>query len=200
MLRHSRMMALGTMAPPFALSDPDRRVHTLDGIAGHRPLLVAFICNHCPFVQHIIGAFAALAREYQARGLATVAISSNDVVAEPEDTPPLMAEFAARHEFRFPYLYDESQQVALAYGAICTPDFFLFDARHRLAYRGQFDGSRPYTEWDIKLGKPRNRVPSDGADMRRAADAVLAGRVPEQQIASAGCSIKWKVENEPEWA
>jgi peroxiredoxin len=200
MLRHSRMLALGTPAPAFALPDASARVHTLDRIAGQQPLLVAFICNHCPFVQHIIGSFARFAQEYQPKGLAVVAISSNDVRAHPEDSPAEMARFAAQHGFTFPYLYDESQQVALSYGAICTPDFFLFDTRRQLAYRGQFDGSRPYTEWDEKFGKPRNVVPCDGVDMRVAADAVLAGRVPPQQVASTGCSIKWKAENEPDWA
>ena len=200
MLRESRMLQLGTLAPSFALPDPAGRVHTLDQVAGGQPVLVAFICNHCPFVQHIIGAFARFATEYQAKGLAVVAISSNDVVEYPEDSPAGMAKFAREHGFTFPYLYDADQQVALAYGAVCTPDFFMFDAQRRLAYRGQFDGSRPHTEWDVKFGKARNVVPCDGADMRAAADAVLAGRVPERQVASAGCSIKWKAGNEPEWA
>jgi peroxiredoxin len=200
MLRQSRMLELGTGAPAFALPAAAGRVHTLEQIADQRPLLVAFICNHCPFVLHIIDSFARFAREYQGKGLAVVAISSNDVASHPEDSPADMSTFAAQHGFTFPYLYDETQQVALSYGAICTPDFFLFDAQRRLAYRGQFDGSRPYTEWDEKFGKPRNVVPCDGADMRVAADAVLAGRVPPQQVASAGCSIKWKPENEPDWA
>jgi peroxiredoxin len=200
MLKHSRMMALGSSAPDFALPDPSGCVHTLAGSAAGRPTLVAFICNHCPFVQHIAPGLAGFARDYQRRGLAIVAISSNDVVAHPEDAPPQMAEFAREHGFEFPYLYDESQRVALAYEAICTPDFFLFDANRRLAYRGQLDGSRPHTEWDLKFGKSRNRVPNDAADMRAAADAVLAGRIPEHQVASSGCSIKWRAENEPDWA
>jgi peroxiredoxin len=200
MLKHSRMLELGSGAPDFALPDATGRRYTRDQVAAGRPLLVAFICNHCPFVQHIAPGFAAFARDYQVRGLAVVAISSNDVASHPDDAPPQMLEFARRHDFTFPYLYDETQQVALSYEAICTPDFFLFDAQGRLAYRGQFDGSRPHIDWDVKLGKPRNVVPNDGADMRAAADAVLAGRVPEKQIASAGCSIKWKPANEPDWA
>ena len=200
MLKHSRMMALGSIAPDFALPDPAGRIFSLADIASGRAVLVAFICNHCPFVRHIAPGLASFARDYQPRGLASVAISSNDIVSHPEDAPPLMAEFAREFGFDFPYLYDESQRVALAYEAICTPDFFVFDAQLKLAYRGQLDGSRPHTEWDVKFGKPRNRVPNDGADMRAAADSILAGRVPGHQSPSAGCSIKWKTENEPDWA
>jgi peroxiredoxin len=184
------MLALGTGAPDFSLPDPAGRTHTLAAIAAGRPILVAFICNHCPFVRHLAASFGQFARDYQAKGLAVAAISSNDVNSHPEDAPPQMAEFARQHGFSFPYLYDESQQVALAYQAICTPDFFLFDAQLKLAYRGQFDASRPNNK----------SVPNDGADMRGAADAVLAGRVPATQVASAGCSIKWKPQNEPDWA
>jgi peroxiredoxin len=194
------MMALGSIAPDFALPDPAGRVFSLADIAARRPVLVAFICNHCPFVRHIVPGLASFARDYQAKGVSVVAISSNDIVSHPEDAPQQMAQFARESGFTFPYLYDESQQVALAYEAICTPDFFLFDARHRLAYRGQLDGSRPHTEWDVKFAKPQNRVPNDGADMRAAADAVLAGRIPNHQVPSAGCSIKWKTDNEPDWA
>jgi peroxiredoxin len=200
MLRHSRMLELGSPAPDFTLPDAHGRIHRLAEFSG-RGLIVAFLCNHCPFVQHIAGAFAGVASDYAPRGIRTVAISSNDIEAHPEDSPPLMAQFASRHGFQFPYLYDESQQVALAYEAICTPDIFLFDSTGRLYYRGQLDGSRPYTEWDVKFGKPRNTVARDGADLRRACDALLAGAPPPvEQQPSAGCSIKWKTENEPDWA
>jgi peroxiredoxin len=195
------MLDLGGSAPPFALPDPSGKVYTLDDFGQARGLLVAFICNHCPFVQHIAGSFAQFAKDYAGRGIATVAISSNDVVEHPDDDPPSMAAFAKQHAFEFPYLYDESQKVALAYEAICTPDLFLFDGSRKLYYRGQFDGSRPYTEWDLKFGKPRNVVPCDGRDLRAACDALLAGQSPPaEQIPSAGCSIKWKPENEPDWA
>lgn len=188
MFRQSRMMELGRAAPAFALPDASGRRYSLSDFAAGKALLVAFICNHCPFVKHLIGSFAALAREYQPRGLATVAISANDIASHPEDAPARMAELARRLNFSFPYLYDESQSVALAYEAICTPDFFLFDAQRHLAYRGRFDDSRP-----------GGSAPT-GADMRAAVEAVLAGKVPEGQRASAGCSIKWKPANEPAWA
>ena len=190
MLRLSRMMDLGTEAPKFTLPDGSGRSHSLDDIAGSKPVLVAFICNHCPFVKHMAGGLADFAREYRGKGLAVVAISSNDIASHPEDGPKKMIDFALSHRFTFPYLYDESQQVALAYGAICTPDLFLFDGKRRLVYRGQFDASRP-----------KSTLPVTGADMRAAADAVLAAKtVSTEQSASAGCSIKWKPENEPDWA
>jgi peroxiredoxin len=201
MLRHSRMLELGSQAPDFALPDPRGRMYRLADLAIGKGLVVAFLCNHCPFVQPIADGFARVAADYAPRGIRTVAISSNDIAAHPEDAPPLMAEFARRHGFDFPYLVDETQRVALAYEAICTPDLFLFDATGRLFYRGQLDGSRPYTEWDVKLGHPRNTVPCDGADLRRALDALLAEAAPPvEQKPSAGCSIKWKPENEPDWA
>jgi hypothetical protein len=143
---------------------------------------VAFICNHCPYVKHILDPFVTFAREYDPRGLAVVAISSNDVSAYPADSPEEMTKLARAKAFTFPYLYDESQAVARAYDAACTPDFFLFGGSLKLLYRGQFDGSRPGSS-----------QPVSGADMRAAADAVLAGKpVPEKQIASVGCGIKWK--------
>ena len=190
MSRQSRIMTLGTKAPDFSLPDVAGHLHTLQECASGKALVVAFICNHCPYVQHIIGSFAALAREYQPRGLRVAAISSNDVAAVPEDAPPLMTQLARRHDFVFPYLYDESQQVALAYQAVCTPDFFLFDARLRLAYAGQFDSSRP-----------GNRQPVTGADLRAAVEAVLADQpVAGMAKPSSGCSIKWKAEHRPQWA
>jgi peroxiredoxin len=189
-LRQSRMLALGTRAPDFSLPDPAGKVHSLDTFADARGLVVAFICNHCPYVKHILEGFAAFANEYAKRGLATVAISSNDVAAYPQDGPAEMARVAREHGFRFPYLYDESQAIARAYEAVCTPDLFLFDRERKLVYRGQFDGSRP-----------GNKVPVTGGDLRAAADAVLRGApVPPKQVASAGCSMKWKKGNEPDWA
>jgi thiol-disulfide isomerase/thioredoxin len=143
---------------------------------------VAFICNHCPYVKHVREAFARLAREYQARGVAVVGINSNDVAAYPDDSPAKMKEEKAATGYTFPYLYDETQQVARVYRAACTPDFFLFDRDRRLVYRGQMDASRP-----------GNGRPNDGADLCAALDAVLAGRQPaERQTASEGCNIKWK--------
>lgn len=189
-LRHSRMLPLGTPAPAFRLPDTQGRTCTLEDHAAAPALLVAFLCNHCPYVKHILPGLAAFTREYGPRGLAVVAISSNDVSAFPEDAPQAMAAVARDHGFTFPYLYDESQDVALAYQAICTPDFFLFDRARRLVYRGQFDDSRP-----------NNGVPVTGHSLRAAADAVLAGRpVPGEQRPSVGCSIKWKAGNEPDWA
>lgn len=189
--RESRMLALGTPAPSFSLPDVvSGKVVTLDSIGAPSALLVAFICNHCPFVKHILPGFVSFAREYESRGLAVVAISPNDTDAFPQDAPPEMAKLARSAGFTFPYLYDESQEVALAYEAICTPDFFLFDRERRLAYRGQFDGSRP-----------GGSVPVTGSDMRAAVDALLRGEAaPEEQRASVGCGIKWKSGNEPEWA
>src|SRR5262245_41978629 len=195
MLRFSRMMDLGTQAPGFELPDGNGRLYSLDAIAGDKPVLVAFICNHCPFVQHIALGLAQFARDYLPKGLAIVAVSSNDVDSHPEDGPKEMVEFATRHGFSFPYLYDESQAVALAYGAICTPDLFMFDARRRLVYRGQFDASRPKINRPPVPGAPplRTDLPVTGADLRAATDALLAGRpLPQEQIASAGCSIKWR--------
>jgi len=183
------MLELGTQAPDFALPDPSGKVSSLADFDGKPALLVAFICNHCPYVKHIADGFAAFAREYGEKGLSVVAISANDAAAYPEDAPPAMAKVAEAHGFTFPYLYDESQQVALAYQAICTPDFFLFDADRRLVYRGQFDASRP-----------KGDVPVTGASLRAAVDAVLAGRpVPAEQMPSVGCSIKWKPGNAPKW-
>ncbi len=200
MLMHSRMLTLGSPAADFSLPDPSGRMHKLHDFDNAQGLMVAFLCNHCPFVKHILGGFTAYARDYGSRGIAVVAISTSDIESYPEDSPEHMARLAAEYGFAFPYLFDESQQVALAYEATCTPDLFLFDQQRRLYYRGQFDGSRPYTEWDVKFGAKRNTVPVDGADLRAASDALLAGRSPpEDQRASAGCSIKWKPENEPGW-
>ena len=185
----STMLELGTPAPDFALPDFDGCRHALADFAGAPALLVVFICEHCPFVRHVRAAFAALAREYQPRGLAVVAINSNDLGAYPQDGPDAMRAEAAQFGYVFPYLLDESQVVAKAYHAACTPDFFLFDGARRLAYRGQFDDSRP-----------GNGRPVTGADLRAAVDAVLAGRAPAaEQFPSLGCNIKWRPGNAPAW-
>jgi peroxiredoxin len=183
-------LPLGALAPELALPDPAGRIYTLGDFAPARALLVAFICNHCPYVIHVLDGLVKLAADYRTRGLAAVAISSNDVGAYPQDSPQQMAALAKSRSFSFPYLYDETQDIAKAYGAACTPDFFLFDSSRCLAYHGRFDDSRP-----------RSSVPVTGSDLRRAADALLAGReVPPEQIASQGCSLKWKPGNEPAWA
>ena len=189
--RTSRMLALGTPAPQFALRDTvTARTVALEDFAGSPALLVAFLCNHCPFVKHILDEFVAFARDFGPRGVAVVAISANDVAGYPADSPAEMARVAALKGFTFPYLYDESQEVAQAYQAVCTPDFFLFDRDRRLAYRGQFDGSRP-----------GNNIPVTGADLRTACQALLRGRpIPAEQTPSVGCSIKWKAGQEPDWA
>lgn len=189
----SLMPDLGTPVPQFALPDPSGHVYALKDFAGARALLVAFVCNHCPFVQHLIDGFVSFASDYASKGLATVAISSNDVGSYPDDAPDRMKEFAAAHRFTFPYLYDESQETAKAFGAACTPDFFLYDTSRRLYYRGQFDNSRPVTPHT-----PGPPIPVTGADMRSAVDAVLGGKpAPAQQMPSRGCSLKWKPGNEP---
>ena len=183
------MLSLGTKAPTFRLPDPFGRTWSIADFESAPALLVAFICNHCPFVKHIRGGLAQLAGEYQGRGVAVVGISSNDFVAYPDDSPKAMAEEVRIAGYTFPYLVDETQQVAKDYGAACTPDFFLFDGSQHLVYRGQMDGSRP-----------GNDVPVTGEDLRQALEAVLAGRpVPAEQRPSLGCNIKWKPGNEPEY-
>ncbi|CDH46363.1 thioredoxin family protein [Candidatus Contendibacter odensensis] len=180
----SIMLPLGTTAPAFSLPEPATgNTVALADFATAPALLVLFICNHCPFVKHIQAELARFAREYQARGLAIVAISANDAADYPSDSPAKMAEEVKSAGYVFPYLYDESQAVAKAYQAACTPDFFLFDANRTLVYRGQFDGSRP-----------GNTVPVNGADLRAAADAILAGQpISPNQKPSIGCNIKWKM-------
>lgn len=183
----SIMRELGTTAHEFSLPDPDGNVHALSDFEDADALLVVFMCNHCPYVVNIQHALADFAKEYMPRGLAVVGISSNDIEEYPEDGPERMREVGERVGYPFPYLYDETQEVAKAYEAACTPDFFLYDGDRRLVYRGQFDDSRP-----------RNGIPPTGSDLRAAVDAVLDGRpVPEGQIPSIGCSIKWKPGNEP---
>jgi peroxiredoxin len=183
----STMLPLGTGAPDFALPNVDGRTVTLADAAGPRGTLVMFICNHCPFVKHVADQLAALGRDCLPRGIGVVAISSNDVSSHPADSPEQMVHEAEDRGYVFPYLYDETQEVAHAYHAACTPDFFLFDGDRKLAYRGQLDSSRP-----------GNDVPVTGVDLRAAIDALLAGHpVPTEQRPSLGCNIKWKPGNEP---
>ena len=181
----STMAPLGMKAPDFRLPDTDGKLVSLNDFSKAPALLVAFICNHCPYVQHVRAAFAQLARDYQAKGVAIVGISSNDAEAYPADSPAKMKEEKQTAGYTFPYLYDETQEVAKAYRAACTPDFFVFDRERKLAYRGQMDDSRP-----------GNGKPNDGADLRAALDAVLAGRsASANQKPSIGCNIKWRPGN-----
>jgi peroxiredoxin len=183
MAMQSAINPLGTSAAPFALPDAaSGRIVRLEDFAGAPGLLVGFLCNHCPYVKHILDGFIDFAREYGARGLGIVAICSNDASTYPEDAPSEMATLARARAFPFPYLVDESQAVAKAYAAACTPDLFLYGRDGRLVYRGQFDASRP-----------GSKAPVTGQDLRAAADALLAGQpLPAKQIPSTGCSIKWK--------
>lgn len=183
----STMLPLGTPALDFALPDTEGQTVSLGDFKAARGLLVMFICNHCPFVIHVKDELARVANDYLARGVAVVAISSNNITTHPEDSPQKMKLFKQAAGFSFPYLYDESQSVAKAYQAACTPDLFLFDGGRRLFYRGQLDDSRP-----------RNGVPVTGRDLRAALDALLAGQpAPQPQKPSIGCNIKWKPGNEP---
>src|SRR4051812_31375261 len=188
-LTPSTMLPLGSKAPDFRLPDTDGKTVSLADFQDAPALVVAFLCNHCPYVKHVRHGLAALARDYQAKGVAVVGISANDVTSHPDDRPELMAREKAEVGYTFPYLYDESQAVAKAYRAACTPDFYVFDRGGWLVYRGQMDGSRP-----------GNGVPVTGTDLRAALDAVLAGQpVPEVQKPSLGCNIKWKAGNEPSY-
>ena len=183
------MLPLGTQAPDFRLPDTAGKTVSLNDLKNASALLVIFMCNHCPYVKQIRSGLAQLARDYQPRGLALVGINSNDVSNYPQDSPEKMAEEARSAGYIFPYLYDETQEIAKAYHAACTPDIFLFDKDQRLAYRGQFDDSRP-----------GNNVPVTGKDLRAALDSILAGEpVTPNQKPSIGCSIKWKRGNEPEY-
>ena len=179
----SNMLALGTQAPSFSLPDTlSGKTLSLDSLASDKATLIMFICNHCPFVIHVLPELKRLAADYQAKGISIVAISSNDVENYPQDGPDKMKALGEDQAWDFPYLYDESQEVAKAYEAACTPDFYLFDKELSLVYRGQLDGSRP-----------GNQVALNGEDLRAALDAVLAGEsVNENQMPSLGCNIKWK--------
>ena len=183
------MLPLGTQAPDFRLPDPGGKVVALSDFKSAPALLVVFMCNHCPYVKHLRDGLAQLARDYRSRGVAVIGINSNDVANYPADSPAKMAAEAAAAGYTFPYLYDETQAVAKAYRAACTPDLYVFDQDQRLVYRGQFDDSRP-----------GSGVPATGKDVRAALDAVLAGKaVSPNQKPSIGCNIKWKPGNEPEY-
>jgi len=187
-LTPSTMLPLGTAAPDFSLKDTvSGKTMTLATFAGKKALLVMFICNHCPYVKHLKSALAQLGKDYAGRDVAIVGISANDPVSHPDDAPAKLAADAKASGYAFPVLFDETQKVAQAYKAACTPDFFVFDAGRKLAYRGQFDDSRP-----------GNGKPVTGSDLRSALDAVLGGKAASsKQVASLGCNIKWRAGNEP---
>ncbi len=185
----STMLALGTSAPEFCLPDVNGKTVSLSDFDESPALLVVFMCNHCPFVKHLKTELAQLIRELQPKGLAAVGINSNDYANYPDDTPELMAVDAQNFNYSFPYLVDENQEVAKAYRAACTPDFFLFDRNRKLVYRGQMDDSRP-----------GNELPVTGSDLRTAIESVLSGKdISEHQKPSIGCNIKWKAGNEPDY-
>ena len=184
----SYMLELGTLAPGFRLPDFNGDIFSLEDFEDAQAMLVIFMCNHCPYVIHVRKGLVRMIKEYQAKGVAVVGINANDIENYPHDRPEKMAEDARDYGYTFPYLFDETQAVALAYKAVCTPDFFLFDRDRKLVYRGRMDGSRP-----------ENNIPTTGDELRAAMDAVLAGEeVPQDQKPSLGCSIKWKPGNEPE--
>lgn len=186
----SVMLPLGTKAPDFSLPDTEGRMVSLSDVRGGAALLIVFMCNHCPYVKHVAEGLAALAREYQQRGVVVVGINANDVAQVPDDAPDAMAREVKHRGYTFPYLYDQTQEVAKAYHAACTPDFFLFDRDARLVYRGQMDSSRPGSD-----------IPVTGEDLRQALDAVLSDKsVSEDQKPSLGCNIKWKPGGEPDYA
>lgn len=179
-------LSLGDSAPPFSLQDGSGRTFSLEALPPAKALVVAFVCNHCPFVIHLASHMGRVAARYWENGVGFVAINSNDVENYPADSPDKMTAFATKHGWDFPYLYDESQEVAKAYHAACTPDFFVFDGDRRLVYMGQYDDSRP------------GRGTPDGADLTAVLDAIIRGRpVPEKRFPSTGCNIKWKPGNAP---
>ena len=184
------ILALGTKAPDFKLPDVvSGKTISLETFAGKKGLLVMFICNHCPYVQHVKDELARLGRDYANKDVGIVAISANDASSYPDDSPESLKKMAQELKFNFPFCYDESQETAKAYTAACTPDFFLFDADRRLVYRGQLDESRPGSS-----------KPVTGKDLRAAIDALLAGKpVSKEQRPSMGCNIKWKKGNEPSY-
>ncbi len=185
----SQMLELGTKAPAFRLPTPDGREVSLDDTPDAKGYLVVFMCNHCPFVKHMREELAKLGRDCAEWGVTMIGINSNDWDKYPDDSPSKMADEIADQGYTFPYLLDETQQVAKSYRAACTPDFFLFDADQTLVYRGQLDDSRP-----------SNGMPATGADLRAAIEQLLAGKdVDEDQKPSIGCNIKWRAGNEPEW-
>jgi peroxiredoxin len=177
------MLPLGTIAPKFKLKDTNSNyTYSYEDLKGTKGTLVMFICNHCPFVIHVIEEIVMIANDYRVQGIGIIAISSNDIVKYPQDSPELMTQFAFKNKMEFPYLYDESQEVAKAFDAACTPDFFLFDSQDKLFYRGQLDDSRP-----------GNGIPLSGSDLRNAIDSVIYNRILKApQKPSMGCNIKWK--------
>ncbi|MCD9575573.1 thioredoxin family protein [Flavobacterium soyae] len=179
----SNMIPLGTLAPDFNLKDTNsNNIYSFEDLKGSKGTLVIFMCNHCPFVLHVINEIVMISNDYRVQGLGIIAISSNDIVKYPQDSPELMTDFALQHKIDFPYLFDETQEVAKAYDAACTPDFYLFDNQDKLFYRGQLDDSRP-----------GNGIPLSGTDLRNAIDALIYNRIlNEIQKPSIGCNIKWK--------
>jgi len=189
----STMVKLGAPAPKFDLQNVNNNFNektvSLEKFVNYPALLVAFICNHCPYVIHIRDSFLSFSREYESKGLGIVAINSNDVLSYPDDSPEKMKDDAIRYAYPFPYLFDENQEIAKAYSAACTPDFFLYDKKRTLVYRGQYDSSRP-----------KNSIPVTGEDIRKATDALLNGEnIHAEQLPSMGCNIKWKKGFEPEY-
>ncbi len=180
---NSTMVPLETKAPEFYLKDTNSNAwFSFSDLKGEKGTLVVFICNHCPFVHHVIEEVIRIANDYRVQGIGIIAISSNDVTKYPQDSPELMTEFAFENKMDFPYLYDETQAIAKAYDAACTPDFFLFDNQNRLVYRGQLDDSRP-----------GNGIPVSGTDLRAAIDSIIYNRIINPiQKPSLGCNIKWK--------
>ncbi len=188
-LTASTMLPLGTKAPSFSLKDAGGRIVSLEDFKDAKALLVIFMCNHCPYVKHVSKALAALTKEYMAKGVAAVGINSNDAEKYPDDSPANMTKEAKAAGYAFPYLFDETQAVAKAYRAACTPEFYVFDGNQKLVYRGQMDDSRP-----------GNNIPVTGIDLRHALDAVLAGsEITGEQRPGMGCNIKWKPGNEPDY-
>ena len=187
-LTYSKMLPLGTKAPAFSLPDTDSRIVSLSEFKSAPALLVMFLCNHCPYVQHVRYTIAQLAREYQQKNVAVVAINANDSEKYPADSPAMMVEEKKLVGYTFPYLYDQSQTVAKAYRAACTPEFYVFDREQKLVYRGRLDASGP-----------GNDVPTTGSELRAALDAVLTSKpIPTDQKPSMGCNIKWRPGNEPD--
>ncbi len=188
-LTASTMLPLGTKAPPFSLKDTSGRTVSLDDFKSAKALLVIFMCNHCPYVKHVSKELSALTKEYMAKGVSVIGINSNDAEKYSDDSPANMAKEVKAAGYAFPYLFDETQMVAKAYHAACTPEFYVFDRNQMLIYRGQMDASRP-----------GNNIPVTGVDLRRALDAALGGNgVPGEQRPGMGCNIKWKPGNEPDY-
>ncbi len=188
-LTPSTMQEIGTLAPEFALQDTAGEIYSLREKKIDKGLLVVFMCNHCPYVKHILEKLVDSIRYYQQKGIEVVAINSNDFKEYPDDSPAKMAELAERMDFSFPYLVDDTQAVARAYKAACTPDFFLYDSFKRLVYRGQYDSARP-----------KSTEPITGEDMDLAISNLVNGQgIVDEQRPSMGCNIKWKAENEPNY-